>query len=179
MFDLTQYFKEDKSLYPTSGLKFWVFDSTKSDCFVQDCLIPFRDAYIEDKKLKQIIRKYKTKREDEIAERLPTKGDVKAGDFGEILALYLACQIWSPTVNVIPRKWRLKDNKKASSNYTDIILFQLGDADNPSTKDAMFTYEVKTRAGKLTNNEYYIHKRKSGLTYKDGKKESTNRSTKR
>ena len=173
MFDLTHYFHKDNTLYPSSGLIFWVFDSTKVTNFVQDCLIPFREAYIEETKLVEIVNDYKTLREDEIAERLPGSGDVKSGDFGEILSFYMACQIWSPTANVTPMKWRFKDNKKAASSYTDIVLFQCPDSANPSSSDAMFTYEVKTRAGKLGNKKYFQHVKPSYITYKDGKDECT------
>ena len=52
MFNIAQYFKHDTSLYPGSGLNFYVFDSSQVDKFVKDCLKPFREAYIEDAKLK-------------------------------------------------------------------------------------------------------------------------------
>lgn len=171
--NLTHYFKEDKTIYPKSGLKFWVFDSIKVDSFVQDSLVPFREAYIAEAKIQYNIGKYNTKRENEIAEQLPDKGDVMSGDFGEILAFYMACQIWSPSVNVQPMKWRLKNKKKAASPYTDIILFQLNDSSNPDPSDAMYTYEIKTRATKLGNTTYKKHVRPSFVNYKDGKQECT------
>ena len=173
---ISVFFKIDTNLYPRSGLSFYVFDDSLKDNFVKDCLIPFRQAYITDPKLSYIISKYKTKREDEIKSQLPNKGDVMSGDFGEILSFYLACQIWSPTANVFPMKWRFKDKKKAPSHYTDIMLFELqnpSDPNNASVNDALYTYEVKTRATKLTNTIYPVHKRKSFVTYKDGKLECT------
>lgn len=176
MVAISDYFNIDKNLYPQSGLIFYVFDDSLKDNFVKDCLIPFRQAYISDSKLSQIVNKYKTKREDEIKSQLPDKGDVMSGDFGEILSFYLACQIWSPTANVFPMKWRFKDKKKAPSPYTDIILFELQNPLNPnnaSANDALYTYEVKTHATKLTNTTYSMHKRKSFVTYKDGKLKCT------
>lgn len=170
---ISDYFSQDTSLYPGSGLVFFVFDDTKKDSFITDCLVPFREAYIEDAILTYIVSKYPTTREAEISGRLPNKGKVMSGDFGEILSFYLACQLWSPNVNVFPMKWRFKDPKKDASKYTDIVLFELKDSNNASVDDSMVTYEVKTRATALGNKPYAIHTRKSKKSYKDGKDECT------
>ncbi len=170
---ISDYFNFDTSLYPASGLCFYIFDNTKTASFVQDCLVPFREAYIATDKLNHIVSHFPTTRKEAISRRLPRKGKVMSGDFGEILSFYMACQIWSPSVNVIPMKWRFKDSKKDASKYTDVILFELHDADNPSVDDAMFTYEVKTCASGLGNGIYKVHVKPSYKNYKDGKLECT------
>lgn len=92
MAEISDYFTHDANLYPKSGLEFYVFDSSKSIAFVQDCLIPFREAYISEEKLSHIVSRFPTTRKDAISRRLPRKGMVMSGDFGEILSFYLACQ---------------------------------------------------------------------------------------
>lgn len=171
--NLSCYFKSDTSLYPQSGLQFFVFDNNKADSFVADCLVPFREAYIANDDVERIVNGFSKTREDVIQRRLPEKGKVMSGDFGEILTFYLASQIWSPTANVLPMKWRFKDKKTEASHYTDIMLFELKDESNPSVDDALYTYEVKTRATDLPNDVYPTHKRKAFVTYKDGKTECT------
>lgn len=171
--DLSCYFKSDTSLYPQSGLQFFVFDNNKADSFVADCLVPFREAYIANDDVERIVNGFSKTREDVIQRRLPEKGKVMSGDFGEILTFYLASQIWSPTANVLPMKWRFKDKKTEASHYTDIMLFELKDESNPSIDDALYTYEVKTRATDLTNTVYPIHKKMAFFTYKDGKAKCT------
>lgn len=171
--DLSSYFKFDTSLYPQSGLLFYVFDNNKANSFVADCLVPFREAYITNDDVDRVVKDFSKTREDVIQRRLPEKGKVMSGDFGEILTFYLASQIWSPTANVLPMKWRFKDKKTAASNYTDIMLFELKDESNPSVDDALYTYEVKTRATNLPNAVYPTHKKKAFVTYKDGKQECT------
>ena len=171
--NLSCYFKSDTSLYPQSGLQFFVFDNNKADSFVADCLVPFREAYIANDDVERIVNGFSKTREDVIQRRLPEKGKVMSGDFGEILTYYLASQIWSPTANVLPMKWRFKDKKTEASHYTDIMLFELKDESNPSVDDALYTYEVKTRATDLPNDVYPTHKRKAFVTYKDGKTECT------
>lgn len=170
---ISDYFTHDVNLYPKSGLEFYVFDNSKATAFIQDCLIPFREAYISEDKLTHIVSRFPTTRKEAISRRLPRKGMVMSGDFGEILSFYLACQTWSPAANVLPMKWRFKDSKKDASKYTDIILFSLQDPDNPSSSDSMYTYEVKTCATGLGNSVYKIHKRPSYVNYKDGKLECT------
>ena len=170
---ISDYFNFDTSLYRASGLCFYIFDNTKTASFVQDCLVPFREAYIATDKLNHIVSHFPTTRKEAISRRLPRKGNVMSGDFGEILSFYMACQIWSPSVNVIPMKWRFKDSKKDASKYTDVILFELHDADNPSVDDAMFTYEVKTCATGLGDGIYKVHVKPSYKNYKDGKLECT------
>ena len=82
---ISDYFTHDVSLYPGCGVEFYVFDSSKSIAFVQDCLMPFREAYISEEKLTHIVSRFPTTRKDAISRRLPRKGMVMSGDFGEIL----------------------------------------------------------------------------------------------
>lgn len=173
MISFSSYFTINSSLYPQSGLQFYVFDSNKANSFVADCLVPFREAYIANDDVDRISNDFSKTREDVIQRRLPEKGKVMSGDFGEILTFYLASQIWSPSANVLPMKWRFKDKKTAASNYTDIMLFELKDESIPSVDDALYTYEVKTRATNLPNEVYPTHKKKAFVTYKDGKLECT------
>lgn len=166
---LSDYFSLDSSIHPDKGIKFYIFDETKRKEFVQDCLLPFREAYIDTKKLYDIVNEYGVSIQESVQGRLPDKGKVMSGDFGEILCFYLAVQLWTSDVTVSPMKWRFKDKKTAASNYTDVIMFRLADKDNPSPNDKLYTYEVKTRSTKLGNTKYDVHKRKANIGYKDGK----------
>lgn len=49
---------------------------------MQDCLIPFREAYIAGDKLNHIVSKFPVTRKEAISKRLPRKGSVMSGDFG-------------------------------------------------------------------------------------------------
>lgn len=94
MISFSSYFSINSSLYPQSGLQFFVFDNNKADSFVADCLVPFREAYIANDDVERIVNGFSKTREDVIQRRLPEKGNVMSGDFGEILTFYLASQIW-------------------------------------------------------------------------------------
>lgn len=142
---IDKYFTEDKVTYAAFGITAYVFDDSLSSHFVSECLVPFREAYIKDEKLNEIVADFGTTRQQEIIERLPKKADILAGDFGEILTYYLATEIWHPDATVRPMKWRLKDKKDAASPYTDVIIFK-GEEDNPRTDDAMYSFEAKVRS---------------------------------
>ncbi len=143
---IAKYFIEDKTSYASLGIVAYEFDDSQRANFISDCLVPFREAYINEEKLVQIVKDFGTKRRDEIDERLPKKPDVVAGDFGEILTYYFAKEVLRTDATFFPMKWRLKDKKDAASPYTDVIVFKL-DPNGASPQDAMYTYEVKLRAG--------------------------------
>lgn len=142
---IAKYFTKDDTTYAAHGIVAYVFDDSQRSDFINDCLVPFREAYIKEEKLVQIVKDYGTRRRDEINERLPKAPDVVAGDFGEILTYYLVKEVLRTDATFFPMKWRLKDKKDAASPYTDVIVFKL-DPNGASPKDAMYTYEVKLRS---------------------------------
>lgn len=161
---IDKYFTEDKTTYSAYGITAYVFNDALSAQFINDCLVPFREAYIKEEKLVQIVNDFNTTRQQEIQERLPKSTAVVAGDFEEILTYYLATQVWQTDVNVCPMKWRLKDKKDAASHYSDVILFKLGE-NGPLIDDAMYSFEAKVRSTGPAGN----YKVESG--YKSGKPE--------
>lgn len=55
MKNLSDYFTLDTTIHPGKGVMFYTFDNAKRMEFIQDCLLPFREAYIESKKLQDIV----------------------------------------------------------------------------------------------------------------------------
>lgn len=51
MKNLSDYFTLDTTIHPGKGVMFYTFDNAKRMEFIQDCLLPFREAYIESKKI--------------------------------------------------------------------------------------------------------------------------------
>lgn len=165
---ISDYFTRQNT-YAAQGIDLYVFDETRTAAFVQDCLLPFRRAYLTDEKVDRLEAKGKNSRQDIINRRLPDPGDVMSGDFGEILTFYMATELWSADTNVRPMKWRFKDDPKKASPKTDVVLFRLvNDAQHPDANDKMVTYEAKAHATPISG-KYKIHKQKPKITYKDGK----------
>lgn len=159
---IDKYFTEDNSTYAAYGITAYVFDDKNTAQFIRECIVPFREAYIKEAKLVEIVKVFGTTRKHEIEERIPKTADVKAGDFGEILTYYLAREIWCQDANICPMKWRLKDKKDAASPFTDVLIFR-SDVNGANPNDELFSFEAKVRATAPSGN--YDNK----IGYKAGK----------
>ena len=70
MANLISYFTKDDDLSASNGLEIYDFTGD-STVFVQDCVQRFREAYISEEKLEEIVLKSKkTTRKDAINNRL-------------------------------------------------------------------------------------------------------------
>ena len=146
MIDLHKYFTEDRVTYAAQKIVLYNFDDSKSADFINEMLVPIRNAYISDKKIAQIEERYKTSRKEIIGKRLPDTASITSGDFGEILTFYLAQQTFASNATITPMKWRLKDDKTKASPKTDIMLFYVSNLDVPSKDDILYSIEVKAFA---------------------------------
>ena len=52
---INKFFTEDKFTYDALGVTAYVFDDSLTAQFVSECLIPFREAYIKEEKLNEIV----------------------------------------------------------------------------------------------------------------------------
>lgn len=146
MLDLLKYFQEDKNTYSAQQIVLYNFDEQQSAHFIQDVLVPFREAFISNEKIVQMIDKYNETRPNIIKEHIPSVPDVMSGDFGEILSYYIAQCFFANDANVAPMKWRYKDDPDKASPKTDIVLCYIQDESNPSSNDKLYSIEVKTHA---------------------------------
>ena len=143
MANLISYFTKDDDLSASNGLEIYDFTGD-STVFVQDCVQRFREAYISEEKLEEIVLKSKkTTRKDAIERRLPQKTSNKAGDFGEILSYYLWTETFASDANIRPMKIRWKEHPDMPSHLVDVILLRRVDEDNACPNDKMYTIESK------------------------------------
>lgn len=143
MANLISYFTKNDALSASEGLEIYDFTGD-STVFVQDCVLRFREAYISEEKLEEIILKSKkATRKDAIERRLPQKISNKAGDFGEILSYYLWTETFASDANIRPMKIRWKEHPDMPSHLVDVILLRRVDEDNACPDDKMYTIESK------------------------------------
>jgi len=88
MSDLASFFSVDSAAYKADGIILYKFDDTRSAEFIKECLEPFWKAYISDDDLDYNVSIDGT-RAEEIEKLLPTKPNLRSGDFGEILTFWL------------------------------------------------------------------------------------------
>ena len=143
--NIDKYFTLDITTYAANSISIYNFDDSLVNQFINDCLIPFRQAYISDHELADNIAHMGSSRADEIASVLPAKPYLKSGDFGEILSFYLVSHIHSDA-NIKPLKWRWKEYKDSPCHLTDVVLLKCLDYEAPSTDDYLVSVESKSMA---------------------------------
>ncbi len=51
---ISNYFTR-QNIYTARGIDLYEFDETRTAAFVQDCLLPFRRAYLTDEKVDRLV----------------------------------------------------------------------------------------------------------------------------
>lgn len=143
MANIISYFTRDDTRSASENLEIYNFTGNPTT-FVQDCVDRFREAYISDEKLEEIVVNSKsTTRKNAIERRLPQNTSNKAGDFGEILSYYLWTETFASDANIRPMKTRWKEHPDMPSHLVDVILLKRVDEDNANPDDKMYTIESK------------------------------------
>ncbi|MCR5569800.1 MAG: DUF1837 domain-containing protein [Paludibacteraceae bacterium] len=151
MANIISYFTKNTALSLSTGLEIYDFTGNATT-FVKDCELRFREAYISDEMLTRIVaNSKKTTRKDAIERRLPTKTEIIAGDFGEILSYYLWTETFASDANICPIKIRWKENPDVPSHGVDVILLKKVDKDNASKDDKIYTIESKVWSSRMKN----------------------------
>lgn len=102
-------------------------------------------CYISQEKLQERANHTGLTYSELIANKIPDKGSVMSGDFGEIFTLYfLDCQ-YEENLKLI-KKWRYKQDRKKAAPHSDVILFNIEDLNNPSENDFVICAESKQKA---------------------------------
>jgi hypothetical protein len=81
---------------------------------------------------------------------LPDIGNIKSGDFGEMLSYFFITEHYTDKGFVLfcPRKWLWKEDRNKSTPYTDVVGFYREDKTNPSENDFIVSVESKMKATK-------------------------------
>ncbi|MDI6402052.1 SAVED domain-containing protein [Balneolaceae bacterium ANBcel3] len=111
--------------------------------FIHELTDNFRLSYISDEELEDISSKNEMKKSEFLEQFvLPDKGNIKSGDFGEILSFHTVIEHFrTKGIRLIgPYKWMWKDRNKAAQ-YSDALLFG-----NNGTNDLIITIESKMKA---------------------------------
>ena len=146
-FDISRYFTIDNTTYSDIGLVVYVFNDDLLDEFVLEFITPFRQAYISEEELNEGVAENVWADEAEgISMHIPTKANLRSGEFAEILLYYISLLMLCPDANVAPLKWRWKENQDMPCHLTDIVLIKCDDEKNPKTTDYLFFVESKGKA---------------------------------
>lgn len=144
--ELESYFKKNTETYRDKGIIVFEFDDTKSEEFIQNYIIPFRQSYLADEDLNFEVNKGINIRKDAIENKLPTIPNLRSGEFSEILMFFIARKFICPDANIAPIKWQWKEHRDAPCHLADIMLLRCSDRDDPQTSDYICSIEVKSKA---------------------------------
>lgn len=161
MFDILSFFTEDTTTYAAKGIVMYMFDETRTNEFIEGSLESYRQAYISDEDLTQIVAELGTSNSEEIKEFLPTDAMIQSGEFAEILT-FLLFKAQHPEYNVAPIRWRWKEEKNRAVHFADIMLLSCLDENVPKDTDKVMTIEVKSRATRPSKDESSINKAMEG-----------------
>lgn len=151
MLDISRFFTIDDTTYAAKGVVVYGFKDELLDEFVSEFLLSFRQAYISDEELKEGVKEEVWADEAEgISMQIPTKPNLKSGEFSEILLFYLSQCLRCSDANVAPLKWRWKENQDMPCHLTDIVLIKCDDEKTPSTDDYLYFVESKGKAAPLS-----------------------------
>ena len=139
--DLLNHFDEQ-----TGTILLYVLKTAERDDFLSKLPSRYALSYISPEELEFRIDNFTSTKENEYAEILPDKGNIKSGDFGEILAYHIFKERHEDKNVDGPLKWRWKQEKNVAAPYTDVILYSVEDLDNPSPDDILISVESKMKA---------------------------------
>lgn len=153
VFDVSRFFDLDDTTYADKGVTVYQFKDELIDVFVSEFVMPFRQSYISNEELDAgIAEKVWENREEGTRMKIPTKPNLKSGEFAEILLYFLSQCLRCTDVNIAPLKWRWKENQDMPCHLTDIVLAKCDDEKNPTTEDYLYFVESKAKAKPLPNN---------------------------
>lgn len=146
-FDISRFFDIDTDTYADKGVVVYGFKDELLNEFVTEFLLPFRRAYISDEELEAgVAEEVWVDKKEGISTQIPTKPNLKSGEFSEILLFCLSHCLRCPDANVAPLKWRWKENQDMPCHLTDIVLIKCDDEKNPHTSDYLYFVESKGKA---------------------------------
>jgi hypothetical protein len=121
-------------------------EASRTDEWTKLLGVPARRCYIADERLQAIVDAQGHTHQSIVESKIPPKGSVMAGDYGEIMtALYLASRA-HPEEILEPKMWSLKADRTKASQGSDVVQLHLPDWPDASMNDRVTCAEVKTKS---------------------------------
>lgn len=118
----------------------------RAEQIANELAVPVRRYYVSDAVLETRHAKTAIPKRRLVQAKLPDRGPVMSGDFGELLAAIFQAAQEYPTEVVDPKKLRLKQDRRHPAPYSDVVQFILPHWPSSSAEDRLLCAEVKTKA---------------------------------
>jgi hypothetical protein len=119
--------------------------------FLNEITSHFRQCYITDENLNDGANKNQMHASKFLEEFiLPSKGNIKSGDFGEMLSYFFVIEHFTlkDIILFAPRKWLWKEDRNRASPFSDAVGFYRESNINSSENDFVVCVESKMHATK-------------------------------
>lgn len=103
------------------------------------------DCYISEENLQERVEATELEPQEIAQNKIPDRGSVMSGDFGEIFTLYFLDHLHDDALKLI-KKWRYKQDRTKAAPHSDVVLLKVDDLDNPSENDYVICAEAKQKA---------------------------------
>ncbi len=145
--DILKYFRETKK----DDIIRLTLDEAERDNLLNSLPEEFSLCYISKRKLSTLARQNRISEQEYFdtycLPQIPGAGNIRSGDFGEMLCFYLVKDIAKSNGSNLegPRKWRWKADKNKATQGADVVLFHRAEK-QPSVNDRIEVIESKMKA---------------------------------
>ncbi|MFO3289592.1 Hachiman antiphage defense system protein HamA [Legionella pneumophila serogroup 1] len=145
MENITSWFIEYQKPDGAIAVRTHILDDSKQAHIEQylSRLIP--DCYISANVLATRVNETGFSASEILQNKLPDRGSVMAGDFGEILTLFYLSSERSEPVKKI-RKWRYKQDRTKAAPHSDVVILHRNYVDKASKSDFVICAEAKVKS---------------------------------
>lgn len=105
-----------------------------------------RRCYVIDQQLETRSQELGRSVRELVEACLPDRPSTMAGDFGEIISAIFEATRHLPVVAIVPKKWRLKDDRNRPAPHSDVLHFILPGWPSATGEDVLVCSEVKTKS---------------------------------
>lgn len=108
--------------------------------------VAIRRCYVSDASIEARHQELSVAKDELVKAKVPDRGSVMAGDFGEIITALFQITEVHPQEILDPKKWRLKQDRTKPAPHSDVVQFILPEWPQPSQSDRLICAEVKTKS---------------------------------
>lgn len=128
-----------------------VLNDKKRDALLDFIVAEMPECYIKRAKLLAQANKTGKSVGFHLANKLPDRGSVMSGEFGEILTLFFLAHERTEAVTLM-RKWVYKIDRQKATPHSDVMILHCPDPGKPVADDFLISAEAKQKA--TPSNKY-------------------------
>lgn len=143
--DIASWFSDHEMPEEAVEVRARVLDVGMFDQLEDFMTLAIPTCYISESNLTARMNETGLSASEILQNKVPDRGSVMAGDFGEIFTLFYLGSDRNETVKKL-RKWQFKQDRANPAPHSDVILMHKAHDDCPSTNDFVICAEAKLKS---------------------------------